>query len=83
MPRMRMRYSFMYQGNLARPCDLPRTLEIQARALPRSHYATAAPGSRVRLWPPQMPGPSPRVGYSLDNDGEHARRVRVPSRIRC
>ncbi len=71
------------QGDLARPCDLPRTLEIQARALPRSFGAGTVPGRRVRLWPPQMPGPLPRVGHGVANDGQHARRVRVPSRNRC
>jgi hypothetical protein len=69
------------QGDLARPRDLPRTLKIQARAIPRlgSRGASTAPGSRVRLWPPQMPRPCPCVGYAVDNDGKHARGVRVPS----
>ena len=81
--RIRIHHLSISQGDLTRPRDLPRTVEIQARALPPSHYATTAPGSRVWLWPSQMPGPCPLVGCGVDDDGKHARRVRVPSCNRC
>ena len=83
IPCIRTHYSFTFQGDIARPRDLPRSVEIQARALPRSRLACIIPRSGVRLWSPQMPGPCPRVGHGVDDDSELARRVRIPSRNRC
>jgi hypothetical protein len=73
---------YISQGDFAQPRDLPRTFEIQARALPRSHVTPTAPRSWVRFWPPQMPGPSSRIGDGMDIDSEHARCVQIPSRSR-
>ena len=80
--RIRIHHLSISQGDLTRPRDLPRTVEIQARALPRSRLACIIPRSGVRLWSPQMPGPCPRVGHGVDDDSELACRVRIPSRNR-